>query len=381
MFWHSFKYNLKITLRDKTQIFWNLVFIIILGTLFKSTFGNAYDTEILNEIKVVSYIEDQTIKNNVSDFIENITVDEAGEKKLLNITYADSMDEAMELLEDSDQVGLFYSEDGMLKLKVKETGIAESVLSIVVSQYHQIVSVMTDVSDKTPDVQMAVMEILMSEGDENVQKVLSDGNMDPYIQYFYNLLAMACLLASSAGVTFCIKNQANLSDLGARKNLGGTNSFSRTFGGLLAIWLVLCATSLISFTYFKIIGVDFGNRIPAVILIILVGTLMGLSAGFFVGSIGKLSKGVKDAIATTYSILTCFLSGLMIMDMRMIIELKCPIINDINPAVWISDAFYSLVIYDTYDRYWHNIILMLCSTVAFIIAGTLLGRRKQYASL
>lgn len=381
MFWHSFKYSLKTTLRDRVQMFWSFIFIILLGTLFRATFGNAYEkSELVYDIKVIAYIEDEFIMENVTTIIENITVDEAGEKKLFDITYASSMEEAEELF-DKSGAGLLYSEEGNLKLIVKESGIDESILSGVVSQYHQIITVMKDVADKPVEVQAAVMEQLMSEASKNVEKSISDANMDAFGQYFFNLITMGCLMAATAGVTFTIKNQANLSNLGARKNLGGAGTFARTFGGLAAIWLVLSIVTILAFGYLLIIGVDFGTRIPAVILTIIVGNLLGLSAGYFVGSIGKLSKSVKDSIAVLFSVFTCFLSGLMIMDMRMLIELNCPIINDINPAIWISDAFYSLVIYDTYDRYIQNMIIMTVFSLACLVGGVILGRRKQYASI
>ncbi|MBP3620777.1 MAG: ABC transporter permease, partial [Lachnospiraceae bacterium] len=367
MFWHSFKYSLKTTLRDRVQMFWSFIFIILLGTLFRATFGNAYEkSELRYNIEVVAYIEDEFIMENVSTIIENITVDEAGEKKLFDITYASSMEEAEELF-DKSGAGLLYSEEGNLKLIVKESGIDESILSGVVSQYHQIITVMKDVADKPAEVQAAVMEQLMNEASKNVEKSISDANMDAFGQYFFNLITMGCLMAATAGVTFTIKNQANLSNLGARKNLGGAGTFARTFGGLAAIWLVLSIVTILAFGYLLIIGVDFGTRIPAVILTIIVGNLLGLSAGYFVGSIGKLSKSVKDSIAVLFSVFTCFLSGLMIMDMRMLIELNCPIINDINPAIWISDAFYSLVIYDTYDRYIQNMIIMTAFSLACLV--------------
>ena len=381
MFWHSFKYSLKTTLRDRVQMFWSFIFIILLGTLFRATFGNAYEkSELRYNIEVVAYIEDEFIMENVSTIIENITVDEAGEKKLVDITYVSSMEEAEELFDESG-AGLLYSEEGNLKLIVKESGIDESILSGVVSQYHQIITVMKDVADKPAEVQAAVMAELMNDASKNVEKSISDANMDAFGQYFFNLITMGCLMAATAGVTFTIKNQANLSNLGARKNLGGAGTFARTFGGLAAIWLVLSIVTILAFGYLLIIGVDFGTRIPAVILTIIVGNLLGLSAGYFVGSIGKLSKSVKDSIAVLFSVFTCFLSGLMIMDMRMLIELNCPIINDINPAIWISDAFYSLVIYDTYDRYIQNMIIMTVFSLACLVGGVILGRRKQYASI
>ncbi len=382
MFWHSFKYNLKLTLRDKNQIFWSFVFTMILGTLFYTTFGNAYEaSELTFNVEVIAYIEDEEVRENVVNIIEAIPASDTGDEKLLDITYASTWEEAETMFNEKDYAGMFYSEDGELKLIVKETGIEESILSSVVSQYHQIITAMKTVADKPAEVQLAVISKLLGEAGVNEDKTLTEATMNAFITYFYNLLAMACLMACSAGVNFTIKNQANLSTLGARKCLGGTNGFGVTFGGLLANWLLLSVVTVIAFVYLLILGVDFGDKIPAVILTIFVGNLVGVSAGYFVGSIGKLSRGVKDTFSVLFAVLTGFMAGLMILDMRMIVELNCPIINDINPAVWISDAFYALACYDTYDRYLGNIIVMLVFSLACIIGGNIMGRRKSYASI
>ena len=40
MFWHNFKYNLKILLRDHALVFWTLAFPLILATFFSLAFSN-----------------------------------------------------------------------------------------------------------------------------------------------------------------------------------------------------------------------------------------------------------------------------------------------------------------------------------------------------
>ena len=270
MFLHSFKYSFKTILRDKVQMFWSFIFVLLLGTLFRSTFGNAYEkSELIYDIEVIAYIDDGFVKQIMGDVIENITVDEAGEKKLLNITYADTMEEAKELF-DKSGVGLLYCEGRELKLLVKENGLQESIISNVVSQYHQYVTVIMSVADAPAEMQATVMMELTKEASENVEKTLTDANMDVFNQYFFNLLTMGCLMAATAGVTFTIKNQANLSDLGARKSLGGSGNLARTFGGLTAIWLVLSVVTVLAYGYLVLIGVNLGNKIPAIILTIFV---------------------------------------------------------------------------------------------------------------
>ena len=61
--------------------------------------------------------------------------------------------------------------------------------------------------------------------------------------------------------------------------------------------------------------------------------------GCFVGSLGKLSEGIKVAVILAISMVCSFLAGLMNSNMKDLVEKHVPIINRINPAALISDAF------------------------------------------
>ena len=45
MFYHNFKYSLKILLKNKSLIFWTFAFPILLGTLFNMAFSNIEKSE------------------------------------------------------------------------------------------------------------------------------------------------------------------------------------------------------------------------------------------------------------------------------------------------------------------------------------------------
>lgn len=382
MFWHNFKYTILINLRDRSTIFWSLIFVIILGTLFRVTFGDAYEkSDLTKNIKVAVYIEDEAVAGNFSGIIENISLDEENGEKLLDVTYADSMEAAEEILEQKATNGLFYSENGELKLIIKGNSVRASILGSIVSQYHQIVTIMETVAVKAPDkIDSAVISLLTMENN-NTEKQLTSGSMDVFMQYFYNLIAMSCLFASFAGITFTIRNQGNLSDIGARKCVSNTRRLVSTVSGLLANVLMLFICTIISMLYLILIGIDFGDKTGAIIVVVLVGTLVGTTMGYFIGSIGRISTNIKDALGVSVSLVLCFLSGLMVGDMRMVVEQVCPAFNRINPAVLISDSFYALNIYEDYDRYTTNIVTMLITALIFIVGGVLMGRRKKYASL
>ena len=63
------------------------------------------------------------------------------------------------------------------------------------------------------------------------------------------------------------------------------------------------------------------------------------------------------------------------------VEHKFPIANRINPACLISDCFYSLNVYENYDRFFRNISIMGLESVILLTAAFILLRREKYASL
>ncbi|MCM1083368.1 MAG: ABC transporter permease [Clostridium sp.] len=379
-FLHNFKYTIKIIIHNRLQMMWSLVFIIALGTLFYAVFGDLYEKEeYLHSIKAAVVIDDESVKANFDTIAANVSLD--GEEKLLDVVETSGMEEAETLLADEEIEGIFYSEQGELRLLVKDEGIEESILTSIVGRYHQAVTIAADLSKTAPEKIPGAMQVLFAGESKNTEKKLSGGNGDVYIQYFYNLIAMACLMSINAGVGFSVNNQANLSTVGARKCISGAASFVQTVSGLLATVVTQTICSLLGLLYLIILGVNFGSQAGYAGLVILCGCLTGTCLGFFIGSIGGLQKNTKELLGTAIVVGTAFLSGLMIADMRMTIEEKCPIINKINPSALIADSFYSLEIYDTYDRYFRNLITLLIISVICIIGGVLVGRRKKYASI
>ena len=130
-----------------------------------------------------------------------------------------------------------------------------------------------------------------------------------------------------------------------------------------------------------VLNIDLTARLPLAILTIFVSCMAGTSLGFSLGSIGRAAENTKISVTIAFVMLCCFLSGLMVDNMRMYVEKYCPIINRINPAARISDCFYSLIAYDDLNRYIGNIITLLIFSAIFCFAGFLLTRRKKYASL
>lgn len=69
-------------------------------------------------------------------------------------------------------------------------------------------------------------------------------------------------------------------------------------------------------------------------------------------------------------------------NMKDLVEKHAPIINRINPAALISDAFYCINVYnDTAPGYYRNLVTLAVMSAAFVMASFLLIRRNRYDSI
>ena len=200
--------------------------------------------------------------------------------------------------------------------------------------------------------------------------------------YFFALVAMNCLFGCMFGIKSIVAIQANITVLAARRCVTPTHKLKLIVSDMSACIIVQYLSTVILLCYLIFgLNIDFGDRLPYVFLTGFVGCLAGVSFGTFVGAIGRFSSGVKDAILMGVSMGCCYLGGLMMGNMKDIIERTVPIINRINPAALIADSFYSLSIYDSLDRYLLNTGLLVTITIILAVLSFCLVRRERYASI
>ena len=376
MFFHNFKYSLKNVFRQKEFLFWILAFPIILGTFFYVAFNSMYEKEsMFNKIPVA--IVENTENTAFKEVIKELS---SGEDAMFDSKFTDSQT-ALDMLKTNDIIGII-NVDSELSLTVSNDGIKQTIIKSFLDQYQIRESIIMETVNNNPQNLQSVIDAMSQEINCNESLSLSNGNMDTYIQYFYNLIAMAAFFGSISGLYIAINNHVNLSAIDARKCISPTNKLTSITASLLASFVaqVICVSIGITYILF-ILKVDMGDKIPMVYLSGAVGSLTGVTMGFFIGSFGRLNQNMKTAISMSVTMLSCFLSGLMLGNMKTVIEQNATIINKINPAALISDLFYCLNIYDDYKRYTEKFVTLLILSVIFTIGGFLLTRRKKYASL
>lgn len=377
MFFHYFRYSIKIILRSKESMFWTLLFPIALVTFMFASFGNIYDTtEKLNPVPVA------IVQNEENEIFEEVvnTLSE-GDDRLLEPVYVNE-DEALESLANKDIEGIIYVDD-KVHLTVKEEGYDETILSSFLDQYVQKEAAFKELAATNPEGMMQAMEVLDNEIHACNELSTSNGNQDNLINYFYAVFAMSCLFGAFNGADRIFRIQANLTTLGARRGVAPTHKSIVILAEFIAGHLVQFFVEIITFLYmWKVLGIDFGDKILPIIPILFLGSACGLALGMVIGALPKpSSQGAKVGITVSFTMTLSVMADLCASGIKDAIEHTVPIINRINPAALISNAFYALNVYDTYTKYLTNIALLGGITVLLCIISFLMIRRNRYASL
>lgn len=378
MFGRLFLYNIKRQLRTKELVFWNLCFPIILGTLFVVTFGeNMEKTENFHTVSV-AYVTEEAEDETFTQVLKTL---EEGDHPLIAVSRG-SMEESEKLLAEDAVKGIFRNKDGEIRLYVEKEGISQSILKLVLEQYQQRKAVIYQIGSTHPENLPKVLGSMETEISVLREEKYTDGSMDVMNGYFYALIAMSCLYGCFGGVNCAVDNKADLSALAIRRNIASTSRFLSMTTDILSTIAEQFVFTMFSVCYLKYaMGIDFGNRMPQTMLVVLVGSFIGTATGFFIGSLEGPRRETKTGIAVAVTMAECFLSGLMVGSMYHIIQDICPLLNKINPASLIVDALYSLDIYSDYTRFYQNLGI-LCIIAVLLCAGSYFTvRRERYASI
>jgi len=376
--WHVFKNQLKITLRNKNLIFWTLIFPIILGTFFSLAFSNLYKDEIFEPIDIAVVNNDlYKAETKFSSLIESLSL--KNKDQVFNIKLV-SESEAKELLLDNKISG-YYIINENIDVVVKSSGIGQTIMKYIVDNYYQTYSIMGNLYNYNPSL---LKEDVINNLNENNNyfEDKSNENVDFTVVYFYTLIGMVCLYAGFFGINGVKETEANLSKRAARLSIAPTHKLKNLVGTLLSGLLVSYLELIILLFYLVVIlNINFGNQIPYILLLGLVGCLSGITLGTLLGVSNKKSEGLKVGILLATSMTCSFLSGMMMWQMKYIVELYVPLLGYINPVSMITDGLYSLYYYNNLDRYLFDIFSLLLFSLIMIVISYLFIRRKKYDSI
>ena len=391
MFWHNFKYTVKTLLGDKMLIFWTFDFPVILGAFFYMAFSDIEDSEKLHVIDI-AVVENTGFRESEmwKESLEALS-DEASGEQVFCTKYV-SEEEAKRLLSEKEIAGYFMLADGEPQVTVASDGINETVLKYVVEEIYQTEEIVRNTAERRiqqgemptaefyEQLSKEVMNLVDSEN--GGIRDISGANLSYTMIEFYTLIAMTCLYGGILGMVAVNQNLANMSSKGKRVSVSPVGKSRMILSSVLAGYVIqmVGVALLFAFTIF-VLHVDYGNHLPLIVLLALCGGLAGLSVGIAIAVLVKSGDNVKTGIVISVTMAGCFLSGMMGITMKYLVDKNIPLLNLLNPANMITDGLYALYYYDTFDRYWQNAASLLVFAFSMILFSVLGLRRQKYDSI
>lgn len=390
MFLHNFKYALKIIFRNKSLIFWTFAFPIILGTFFKLAFNNIEKGETLSTIDI-AIIDNQEFNDN-QFYKEAFNQLSTGENKMFNTKYT-TLENAKKLLSDEEITGYLMLSNDVINITVNTSGINETIIKTVVDEintnknmYETLINKEIEDEFKSGNTNIDYKDIYNKVTDKIISDVklndISNSNLSYTMIEYYTLIALTILYGGTISLYMVNKTLPNLSEVGKRVNTSSLKRSTILFSNLLASYVVQLIGLCILFIYCVfVIKADFGDNLPLIILLSLIGVFAGLSMGVFIGVNVKGSEGAKSGILIGITMLFNTLAGMTGVTLKYVIDKNIPIINKINPANMITDGFYSLYYLNGMNRYFFNIMSLILFSIVLLRFSLKKLRRQQYDSI
>ena len=370
MFLHVFCYQLKNLFRKKYIIGWNLLFPLVLATAFYIGFGhmvtkdpNAFQTIAAGyaEVQSVSGIpEEGTESGNAEIFLKILEqLQTEGGKNMIDLTRYHSEKEAREALLDGQIEGYYLNEGGTLSLHIREEGVNSTILSQILKQYRSACTMAEQVAEDHPSRLLQTIAGL-SVNRRYLEEYTPGRQISPYLQFFFALLAMSSMYASWIATAMMESMCANLSECGKRFESSGAGRFPSILAGALAGTTFQIVSNAITVLYVEyVLRISFQAPFPEIMMIM----------------------GLGSAVGIGFSMVSSFLSGLMMGQMKQLVENAVPVLNRINPAAVFTDSLYVLASYGKNRQYWLDVLSMVGMVIVTLSISAVILRRRRYASI
>ncbi|MFA7612215.1 MAG: ABC transporter permease [Acholeplasmataceae bacterium] len=372
------KHLFKITLSDKTSIFWVLLFPIILGTFFMLAFEGLKNKDNFTSIKVAFVGDVDKSESSLYSIMEDLPY-ESEQSEVTNmflLSEVATKEEAEQQLNDKEIKGYIYNDE----LYIYKNGMSETVIKTVMEIYYKAFDQATALVENTaltyPEAFARVFKEnnLFEETGEKTSSLLES--------YYYSVLGMAIMLASSfslVGTAFILPNQT---EIGKRIAISPQSKIKKLLLILFVNFVIMMSIFILILLYFKfVVGIPFHYPVR-VIIITFLGALFALALGFSENILmSKLSFNTKVGINTTIGVFGGFLSGMMFQPMKYFTEKYIPFLKYINPVNLITDGLLSIEQYDHHIRYYINLGCLALFTIILITLSALKFKREKYESL
>jgi ABC-2 type transport system permease protein len=360
-------------------------------------FSNIENNDKLSVIDIAvvenSNLEDVPIIKSAIDTLSKKGSDE----QLFNTKYV-TKTKAKSLLEKSEITGYIMVVNDEPEIFIKKNSVESTIFKYAIEEIMQSKAIFDNI---TTDGKNAMAESMQSDTENKLNtdnvtelaksvyaktnvkiKDISPDKLSYTMIEYYTLIAMACLYGAMLGMTVVNYNMPSMGAMGKRVSISPVNKLKLIGSGVCAAYAAQLIGIVILYVFtILVLNVDYGDNFVYIVLLSLAGSLAGVALGIVVGALVKGSENAKTGIIISFTMVACFLSGMMGITMKYIIDTNIPVLNKINPVAMITDGLYSLYYYGANSRFYIDAISLL------IFSGILIGlafmglRRQKYDSL
>lgn len=355
----SYVYKIKLLLKDKSLLFWTLLFPMILAVFFNIALRNVYNDTKVVQIPTAVVVSDESIQTFL-DIIET-------EHGLIKQTHFSSLEDAKNALH-AKEVDAIISYDGKITLTFTQDSYSSqtTIINNVFESYNTKNALIRKQLGLDPSrVTEAFVDAIV--GDIKHVETVADKRTDElFVIHFYTSIAMLCIYASEWGNKSGQYLQANMSAIGIRNNISPTRKGKLLLLDLSAVNTIFLVEFAIHFAFLKyVLAVPFGQATHLILLTALAGGLLTSMLGYMICVTVKGSESSRVNLISLLGVLMSFLSGMMSSQIKALVETYVPLAAKLNPAALITDNFY-WIFFETNDSIvYQNILIMLAMTVVF----------------
>lgn len=345
-----FYYRFKALVGDKALLFWSFAFPMLLAVFFNFTLVDVHKGNTLDVIPVAI----TEVSENTLNMVE--TLEDAN---LIEVISTDTS--LIEMLDSGEIEAIISDKDGKINLEVKNSNLNVSILSMAVEEYNRQVSYIEEVAAKSPaNIQPFVDSLLTDDNfiEKDNQEVFS-----PVVIYFYTTLAMLCLYAGNWGQKSSEFLNPLQSGMGIRNSIAPTSKAKVIFQELGAVYFIFLLEFIIHTLFLKyILGVPLGEEPLLYIMTGLIGGMLSITIGY-VSGVSFKDKNKGQMFITYFGLASSFLSGMMAIDIRNLVNDYIPWIKIFSPGSLITDNLYYIVLQEDTMKIWINILFMLGASI------------------
>lgn len=335
--------------RDKSFIFWSLIYPIIMAIFFYTAFSGIIDMEF-NNIEVG--IEEENPARPIFESIDILNIN--------IITEKDSVDK----LNNGDIEGFI---DNNLDLSVKASGINQTIIKEILDQIKQ----------------MGELKVPFERFDFDTNYIIDrNQKANSIIILFYSLIGMVSVYGVFPGIEIATIIQANLSNVAKRMNISPLRKSEFLFSGIIISLLLNIASNILLLLFITyVLKIKLLTNIGPSALLIFVGNLFGITFGILVGVSNKLKLNAKIILSIAITLVLSFFAGMMNPDIKVMVDKSFPIVGKLNPISIITNNLYRINLLGNTNEVDIGIYTLLGWIIVLNLISYGFLRRKTYDSI